>query len=146
MNPDISAKIKKLLTTEFEKPFELGMDSSLTEELEDLNQLSPKVMIRALKENMKDAELDVHIEILRWISRQSLPVVGVHALAILNTGLRHDSATVRDEAALGLGELIGEAAIPYLKEAHRIEKVKELKEDLEDLISCLERLRPQAKC
>ena len=123
-----------------EESFEAGVESRLSESLEQLSIYDPIPVIRALTAMLRDnlANPEILSEILQWASRQEARAIRADVIDLLSMGLYHRSSLVRDSAALGLACLDEITAIPYVRQAVERERVPELRRDMESLLRSLE--------
>ena len=122
-----------------EERFEVGMDSRFSQQLDELCLVNSDFVLQSLVRRMTASSCDpqVIVEVLEWAARQRKPLdQGVSEL--FKDGLSHSSPLVRDTAALSFAEFDEEEALMYLRRALQIEKVSELRTDLEALIQSLE--------
>ena len=81
---------------------------------------------------------EVASEALRWLGLINHPSSYQWRLWLLERSLRCSSARVRDGASLGIAFLGDSDAIPYIKHAIQQEPVKELREDMQQVLLQLE--------
>ena len=129
-----------LCSITYDEPFEAGMESRLSRDLQRLCMYDPNAVLQSLRTRLMDNSTSpsVSAEILQWASRQEATAIRTLVVDLLSAGLHHPSSLVRDAAASGLAYLDEDAAIIYLRQALEREGTPELREDLEDLIHSLE--------
>ena len=120
----------------------MGMDSKFSRGLDELLQIGPRAVFRALADHLDHVSHEVFAEALRWTARQHRADIRDLAVELLERGLGHESPFVRDAAALGLAELLEDDALGPLRRAHGLEIVPELQQDIGDLIASLETNAP----
>ena len=121
--------------------FETGMDSKLSENLQQLYRIDPYTVLQSLIDRTTgdEARPEVLAEMLTWISRQeAFAGLRLSIVDLLSRGVLNSSALVRDAAALGLAYFDGNIAKDYIKQAIKNEHVPELRRDLQDLVRSLE--------
>jgi hypothetical protein len=84
------------------------------------------------------ASADVTAEALRWLGLMNHPPSYRWRLWLLERSLGSRSSRIRDGAVLGLAFLDDAAAMPYLRQVIDREPVKELRADMEQVLTQLE--------
>ena len=82
--------------------------------------------------------LEIISEALRWIGRLEHPETEYCRLWLLESSLFCSSPFIRDGAILGLASLNDPAAIPFIRKAIDKEPIRELQEDMKEIVSQLE--------
>lgn len=136
----IEEHLDYLCSIAYDEPFEAGIESQFSRDLQRLCIYNPNAVLQSLRTRLMDNSMDssVSAEILQWASRQEAATIRTPVVDLLSAGLHHTSSLVRDAAASGLAYLDEGAAITYLRQALEREDTPELREDLEDLIRSLE--------
>ena len=137
---DVERKVTALLVGARQEQFEVGMYSDFSSGLDEVFRTKPQRTIIALEMNFDLEKDEVIAEALRWASSQDDTPYRELIKNLLEGCLTHDSALVRDTAALGLADLLGKDAIGALRFTFEREVVPELKNDIGDLIGSLENL------
>ena len=137
---DAERIVSALLLGAREEQFEVGMYSDFSSRLDEVFRTNPQRTISALEMNFDTEKDEVIAEALRWASSQDDTSYRVLVTNLLEGCLTHESALVRDTAALGLADLLGKDAVGVLRLTFERELVPELKNDIGDLIGSLENL------
>lgn len=141
-SPWIEEELDRLFLTAEEEQFEPGMESRMSVSLQRVFAYSPMGVLQTLQkrlENDQCIDVEVLAEALRWVGDQDSEDLRSTVTGLLVAGLRHGSPIVRDVAALSLARLEGIRSVPHLARALESEIVPELREDLESLVSSLQR-------
>jgi hypothetical protein len=136
----LGEKLKALFNVGRQQAFEDGMESELSRGLIALIKSygnNALVELIGILRNERVSE-EALSEGLRWIGRMNHPASYEGRRWVLQHSLFHPSARVRDGAALGLAFLDDTRAIPDLKRAIHSERIKELREDMEQVLAQLE--------
>ena len=135
----LESRLEDVLIAAREERFEVGMDSRFSQKLDELCLVNPDFILQSLVRRMTTSSCDPQViaEVLEWASRQR-GTLGHEVSELFKDGLSHSSPLVRDTAALSFADFDGEEALIHLRRALQIEKVSELRMDLEALIQSLE--------
>ena len=136
----VEEQLDRLCLAAHDEPFEVGVESRFSRELQRLCAYHPTAVLQSLRVRLihGGTSPEVLSEILQWASRQEAGTIRPLVVELLSTGLHHTSSLVRDAAASALAYLDERAAVSHLRQALARETVSELREDLEDLIRSLE--------
>lgn len=136
----IEEHLDYLCSIAYDEPFEVGIESQFSRDLQRLCMYNPSAVLQSLRTRLMDNSTNssVSAEILQWASRQEAATIRTLVVNLLSAGLHHPSSLVRDAAASGLAYLDEDSAIAYLRQAFEREGIPELRDDLEDLIHSLE--------
>jgi hypothetical protein len=139
---ELGEKLKALFNVGRQQAFEDGMESEFSRGLIALIKYygdSTLVELIGILRNERVSE-EALSEALRWIGRMNHPPTYESRRWALQHSLFHPSARVRDGAVLGVAFLDDTRAIPDLKRAIRGEPIRELREDMEQVLAQLESL------
>ena len=133
----IDIEIDRLFYSAKEEKFEIGMDSQFANSLQELSECGVGKLVKCLENKLMQhsTEPKIAVEVMEWASRQE----GYNdVVRLLAWGLNHESAVVRDNAALSLAYFDEKIASKEIGEAIEREQIPELREDMEDLVRSLE--------
>ncbi len=117
-----------------------GMTLELGERIEYLAKTHGVAGITALSIILSSGSMSPETvsHTLRWIGRINGPKTLDARVKLLTTSLESQSPIIRDGAALGLGVLGSQQAIPSIQKAIEQEKIKELKKDMRRVLEKLQ--------
>jgi hypothetical protein len=132
----LEACLDRLLAAAAEERFEPGIESELAEGLTLLHRRFSRRLWQSLKRRLVRPLQDIEVaaEVLRWSGR--IEVTGQEheeRLGLLVLGLSHHAPIVRDGATTGIGCLNDAVALAHLQTAIEREKIRELREDMENV-------------
>lgn len=138
--PELTESFRALLMAGKDQIFEDGIESEFSK---DLIRLIKKYGNDALAELAyfivyEKASAEVTAEALRWLGLMDHLPSYHWRLWLLERSICSRSARIRDGAALGLAFLDDPDAIPYLRQAVDREPVKELRADMQQVLTQLE--------
>lgn len=136
----IDQHFQRLFEAAREETFEDGVESQLSKGIGLLIRRHGESAIESLTYFIigEKTNTEIAAEILRWLGRIKHPSTRASRLWLLKRSLFCSSATVRDGALLGLASLDDPATIPHLKQAIEREKIVELREDMQQVLTQLE--------
>ena len=144
---ELPEKLDKRLDALFkqarEEFFEEGVASVFSKELVDIVARYGDTAIIALAPYISNRRLSAEVvaETLRWLSQIESAASYNSRRWLIEHSLQSEVARVRDNAALSLASLDDPHAIPCLKQAVQGEFCEELRENMQAIITYLERLR-----
>src|ERR671919_72922 len=130
----LEKKLEELLKAAAWEDIEPGMQSILTQGLDELLATAGDRLWRALEKLIKVETKRTCLlsEVLRWAGHVDVPIRDERRLALMRAGLGHHSSLVRDAAVCGLSYLDDPFVIEMLRDAPDRESIPELKQDIED--------------
>jgi hypothetical protein len=136
----IAKGLESLLELAADEEFETGMESNLIAGLMALIARFPERSMEMLTGLMRTRDISYQVfgEILRVLGRVESKATAEHRFVLLVSYLKHRSAIIRDAAAVGLALLGDSRAVPALRDAIQMERVKSLRMDLEGVMEELE--------
>lgn len=141
---EVGRTIEALFAAARDEAFEDGMESRFSRELVYMIKthgcLATKAIAGIIAQEKPNS--GVVSESMRWLGHIDDPPTHEERLHLLEQGLRHSSAGVRDGAALGLASLDDPRAIPALKRAIQQEQCAQLRVDMVQVVLQLEREEP----
>jgi hypothetical protein len=146
MAPDLRVRLDAVLNAASREIIEDGMNNSITESLPALIEKDSMSVIPGLVSMIETDHMAPIIasEVLKELGRISNPESHPHRLWLLEHALNLPSPFIRDGAGLGLASLADPSALPYLRRAVEIEKVPQIRADLQLVIDELNELRDGA--
>lgn len=139
----LDKRLEALFNQAREEFFEEGVASIFSKELVDVVVRYGDTAIIALAPYIANRKLgaEVAAETIRWLSQIESGASYDSRRWLIEHSLQSEVARVRDSAALSLASLDDPHAIPYLKQAAQGEYCEELRENIQAIITYLERLR-----
>jgi len=136
----LTEKMNNIFIRAKDQIFEDGMCSEFSEELTELISIYGHIVMDIISRIVlsEQTNLEVVSETMRIIGRVKDLMTFRDRLWLLERGLLSSSARVRDGAIIGLSYLDNPISIPPLKVAVEREKIQELKEDMQQVLSQLE--------
>jgi hypothetical protein len=141
----VRSQVRSLFAAAGEEVFHDGMESRFSRGVLSVVRDHGHGAIEAIREVIEEPghSHEAASEALRWLGEIQDPKTSNARLQLLEGGLRHPSARVRDAAGIGLSALGDPHGIPFLESAVERETVRELRADLQQI---LDELRESAPC
>jgi hypothetical protein len=136
---ELSSRFETLFKAAIEESFEDGIASQFSKGLKTLILRYGNLAIDLLSSFIASDKLGYEIvsETLRWLGQIEHPLSHQKRLWLLEHNLSHTSARVRDGAILGLSFMDDPTAIAYIERAINKEAVRELRHDMQEVLSQL---------
>jgi len=140
---DLDRRIARLFGSVGEQSFEEGIETEFSRELERVVRAYGDNAVVAVGQRIAGGTVkpEAAAEALRWLGQMDSPITYRQRLDLLERSLSAPSAWIRDGASLGLASLDDPDAMPYLERAIEREQIPELREDLQRVLSQLEKTR-----
>lgn len=137
---DLNTKADKIFELAIEEEFEDGIETSFSKKLQFFIKKhgNDGIGVLALIFINEKVNAEIISEALRWIGRLEHPETEYFRLWLLESSLFCSSPFIRDGAILGLASLNDPAAIPFIRKAIDKEPIRELQEDMKEIVSQLE--------
>ncbi len=135
---DLTNEIKALFAAVEEEVFEDGIETSFSRQLVDLVNHHPNV-VGILGELIFDTTSKAELvgETLRWLGRIEDQATHQQRLQLLERGLTHSAASIRDAALLGLASMGDSQSIPALEQAIAVESISHLRKNMLQVVEQL---------
>ena len=137
---DIKEKFIKICNEASEENFEDGIESEFSKSLINFIKDFKDNAIISIKDLINEDKINHEVvsETLRWFGLIEHAYTYESRLSVLEECLFNPSLYIRDGALLGISFLDNPSALPYLREAFRLEKCSELKNEIKVIIEQLE--------
>jgi len=137
---EVNEKILTIFNEATEENFEDGIESEFSNSLIFNIIRYGNDALKVVKDLITEGRINSEIasEALRWFGLMEHPYTYESRLSFLEECLFNPSLYIRDGALLGISFLDDPKALPYLKEAFRLEKCSEFKDEMKVVIEQLE--------
>lgn len=140
---EITKSIREIIVEANNENFTNGIESNLIAGIDSLVQMHGNAVLEIIYDHTQNSgeiffSVDVLVEIVQYLGKCDNASSESYRFLLLTRYLKHYSTLVRDAALIGLSYFDTPNVIPVLLSAIKVEKIQELKEDMESLLEDFE--------